>query len=135
MPLNKVENSVKEQDLILVHIDEQPAFFARVEGFTADQKPKWWHVKLLVLNVPLQITSWILRLEQLNGELFTMQGTSIRIEKVVAPAENAEKPDLKVEQSSPASPSENKKTSHIEMPNQTQRQARILSFDGQKKVD
>lgn len=86
----KQDSTVREKDLVLVHIEEQPAFYARVEGFTPDHKPNWWHIKLLVLTVPLRVVTWILRLEQLNGEPFTMGGTPIRIEKVEVPEEQSQ---------------------------------------------
>ena len=90
MDLQPAKTEVRENDIVLVYVDEKPAFFARVEGFTADHKPKWWHVKLLMLTMPLRVVTWVLRLEQINGvEPFTMGGTPIRIEKVVAPPEQA----------------------------------------------
>ncbi|RMD94585.1 MAG: hypothetical protein D6814_14325 [Calditrichaeota bacterium] len=87
MKTTKIASPVVEQDLILVYVDEQPAFYARVEGFEPDRKPNWWQVKLLALQVPLQLVTWILRREQINGEPFTMGGTPVRIEKVRVPEE------------------------------------------------
>lgn len=87
MPENKLHDPVVESDLILVYVQEQPGFFARVEKFTPDHKPNWWQVQLLVLQAPPTLTTWILRREQINGEPFTMNGTPIRIEKVRAPKE------------------------------------------------
>lgn len=72
-------------DLVLVHIDDKPAFYARIEDVTPDVKPGWWKVKLLVLTVPLQVYTWILDESQVNGSPFTMGGTPIRLEKVVTP--------------------------------------------------
>jgi len=83
------ETMVVENDLVLVRIDEQPVFYARVESFTPDHKPKWWQVKLLVLQYPAKHVTWILRREQINGESFTMSDTPIRIEKVVPSVENS----------------------------------------------
>ncbi len=79
----------REGDVVLVHMDNSPAFFARVEQITTDVKPGWFHVKLLVLQVPLLVVTWILREPYFNGEEFTMGGHPMRIEKVVAPAEEA----------------------------------------------
>ena len=73
------------QDLVLVHIEGKPAFFARIEDISPDAKPRWWRVRLLVLTVPLQVCTWTLREEQINGEEFTMGGTAIRLEKVEVP--------------------------------------------------
>jgi len=72
-------------DLVLVHIDNQPAFFARIEEISPDVKPGWWHVTLLALGIPLQLYTWILDTDQIGGAPFTMGGTPIRLEKVVSP--------------------------------------------------
>ena len=77
----------REGDLVLVHMDKNPAFFARIESITPDMKPEWFHVKLLVLQVPLLVITWILKQAYFNGEEFTMGGHPMRIEKVVAPPE------------------------------------------------
>jgi hypothetical protein len=74
-------------DLILVYQEEQPAFFARIEDIWVDAKPGWYQVKLLVLQVPVEETVWILREGYINGETFTMNGRKIRIEKVRCPHE------------------------------------------------
>lgn len=72
-------------DIVLIHCEEQPAFFARIEGILSDRKRDWYQVKLLVLQVPLTEVVWILRDEYINGEAFTMNGRKIRIEKVTRP--------------------------------------------------
>jgi hypothetical protein len=72
-------------DLVLVHIDNKPAFYARMEDVSPDVKPGWWQVKLLVLTVPLQVYTWILDESQIGGAPFTMGGTPVRLEKVVSP--------------------------------------------------
>lgn len=72
-------------DLVLVHIDNKPGFYARIEDVSPDVKAGWWRVKLLVLTVPLEIYTWILEETQINGAPFTMGGTPIRMEKVVSP--------------------------------------------------
>lgn len=74
-------------DLVLVYMDGKPVFFARIEDITPDVKPQWFQVKLLVLQVPLMVITWILREPYINGEEFTMGGRPIRMEKVVAPKE------------------------------------------------
>jgi len=71
-------------DLVLAHIDNKPAFYARIEEITPDEKPGWWKVKLLVLTVPLQVYTWILDDSQVNGAPFTMDETPIMLEKVVS---------------------------------------------------
>lgn len=74
-------------DLVLVHIDRKPAFYARIEQISPDFKPGWWQVKLLVLTLPLQVYAWILEDAQINGTPFTMGGTPVVMEKVVTPVE------------------------------------------------
>ena len=105
-----------ETENILVYIENKPAFFARIEEIAPDTKKGWWRVKLLVLQVPLFVTTWILDDEQIRGADFTMNGTPIRIEKVVAP----EMPPAK-------------KSSHHKEPRlsekTTQKKARIVSLN------
>ena len=72
-------------DLVLVHIDNKPGFYARIDDITPDVKPGWWQVKLLVLSFPLQVFTWILDGSQIDGAPFTMAGTPIMIAKVVSP--------------------------------------------------
>ncbi len=72
-------------DLVLVHIDHKPGFYARVEDIVPDVKPGWWQVKLLVLTFPLQLYTWILDESQINGAPYTMGGTPIRLETLVSP--------------------------------------------------
>ncbi len=78
----------KEGDVVLVYMDNQPAFFARIEDIIPDVKPEWFQVKMLVLQVPLVIITWILREPYINGVEFTMGGRPVKIEKVVAPEES-----------------------------------------------
>ncbi|HEY5974174.1 MAG TPA: hypothetical protein VIU41_05470 [Geobacteraceae bacterium] len=69
-------------DLVLVHVDNRPGFYARIEEVAPDVKPGWWQVKLLVLTFPLQVYTWILDGQQIEGAPFTMGGTPIMLEKV-----------------------------------------------------
>jgi hypothetical protein len=75
----------KEDDVVLIYFEDKPLSFARIEDILPDAKPNWYHVKLLLLQVPLQIVTWILRDAYINGEEFTMQGKRVRLESVVAP--------------------------------------------------
>jgi len=79
-------------DLVLVHIDKKPGFYARIEAITPDLKPGWWQVKLLVLTQPLQVFSWILDESQINGAPFSMGGTPVMLEKLVSPVAPPERP-------------------------------------------
>jgi len=72
-------------DVVLVHVDNKPGFYARIETITPDVKPGWWQVRLLVFTFPLQVFTWILDEYQLEGADFTMGGTPIRMEPVVSP--------------------------------------------------
>lgn len=72
-------------DLVLVHVDNRPGFYARVEDITPDVKKGWWQVKLLVLSFPLQVYTWILDESQIGGASFTMGGTPLKLEKVESP--------------------------------------------------
>jgi hypothetical protein len=69
-------------DVVLIHFKEEPSFFARVESIEPDIKKDWFHVKLLILAIPLTTVTWILREEYLNGAPFTMEGNPLRIEPV-----------------------------------------------------
>ena len=80
-------------DVVLVLMDNNPAFFARVDEISADVKPGWFHVKLLVLQIPLLVVTWILREPYFNGKEFTMGGRPMQIEKVVAPTEKDTAPE------------------------------------------
>jgi len=82
----------KENDLILIYLEEKPLFFARIEDILADSKPDWYHVKLLILQIPVQVVTWILRDIYINGSEFTMNGKKMRIEEVITPKDPL-KPD------------------------------------------
>ena len=75
-----------ENDIVLIHQENTPMVFARIEEITADHKKDWFQVRLLVLSVPLQEVTWILREEYINGAEFTMEGRKMRLEKVEAPS-------------------------------------------------
>lgn len=74
-------------DIVLIHVDNKPGFYARVEEIEPDVKPGWWQVKLLVLTFPLQVFTWILDEFQIEGAPFTMGGTPLRLEDVTSPVE------------------------------------------------
>ena len=72
-------------DLVLVHVDNLPGFYARIDDITPDIKKGWWQVKLLVLTFPLQVYTWTLDESQIDGAPYTMGGTPLRIEKIESP--------------------------------------------------
>lgn len=69
-------------DLVLVHLDRRPAFFARVNDITPDVKKGWYQVELLALTLPPQTLMWILEEGHIQGEEFTMGGRPVRLEPI-----------------------------------------------------
>jgi len=107
--------AIAPHDIVLVHIDNKPAFFARVERIDPDYKRSWWHVKLFVLALPMQVITWIIDDEQIRGADFTMGGVPVRVEKVTPPVEtSAQEPEAETSRQTP--------------PQEPQKQARILSL-------
>jgi hypothetical protein len=90
---------VQSGDLVLVYIEGNPAFFARVELIRPDLKPEWYQVKLLILQVPLVVATWILRRAYIDGDEFTMGGRPVRVVKVISPEEIEEAVDAKSQES------------------------------------
>ena len=84
----------KENDIVLIYLEDQPLSFARIEEILPDSKRDWYHVRLLLLNIPLQEVTWILRDVYIDGEEFTMNGKRMRLEEVKAPraAETSDAP-------------------------------------------
>jgi hypothetical protein len=72
-------------DIVLIHYEDKPLVFARIEEILADHKPGWYHVRLLMLQVPVQLVTWILRDAYIEGEPFTMNGRRMRLERIQAP--------------------------------------------------
>jgi hypothetical protein len=83
-----------EKDLVLIYMEDDPLVFARIEEILPDAKRGWFHVKLLMLQIPPQVVTWILKDVYINGEEFTMGGKTMRVEKVVSPepSEESEEP-------------------------------------------
>jgi hypothetical protein len=69
-------------DLVLVHLDRKPSFFARINDITPDVKRGWYQVELLVLALPPQTLVWILEETHIQGEEFTMGGRPVRLELI-----------------------------------------------------
>ncbi len=90
----------QENDVVLIYFEDKPLTFARIEDISPDMKRDWYHVKLLILQVPFQVVTWILRTSYIDGDEFTMEGKRIRMESVVCPDEPKkaeEKPQEKKE--------------------------------------
>ena len=81
-----------ENDIVLIYIEENPLAFARIESILPDARADWYHVKLLLLQVPPQAVTWILRDLYINGNTFTMDGKKMRLELVEPPEPVAEIP-------------------------------------------
>jgi hypothetical protein len=77
-------------DIILIYYENQPFSFARVEDIAPDVKKDWFHIKLLLLQLPLETVTWILKDTYINGDEFTMGEKQMRLEKVVAPEDDDE---------------------------------------------
>jgi hypothetical protein len=82
-----------ENDIVLIHFEDQPLSFARIEQILPDSKPDWYHVKLLMLQIPLQVVTWILRERYIMGDEFTMNGNRMRLERIVCPEPTPDEED------------------------------------------
>jgi hypothetical protein len=71
-----------EGDVVLIYYQDKPTMYARIEAIEPDIKKEWYRVTLLLLTVPSQIITWILREEYIDGSPFTMGGNSVMIKKV-----------------------------------------------------
>jgi hypothetical protein len=69
-------------DLVLVHLNRQPGFYARINDINPDVKRGWYQVELLVLSLPAQTVVWILEEAHLQGEEFTMGGRPVQLELI-----------------------------------------------------
>ena len=76
-----------KNDLVLIYFEDKPLTFARIESILPDTKKDWYHVKLLLLQVPLQVVTWILKDIYISGTEFTMNGKRMRLEQVEIPVE------------------------------------------------
>ena len=113
-----------KNDIVLVYYEDQPVFFARIEDISPDNKKDWYHIRLLVLQVPLQTVTWILKDEYINGGEFTMGGKRMRIETVEAPREEGA-PETSREDKPPAKQKEKPDAS-------SESKATVISFNSKK---
>ncbi len=88
-----------ENDLVLIYFEDKPLVFARIEEILPNSKPDWYHVRLLLLQVPPQMVTWILRDIYIEGAEFTMNGQRMRLEKVVVPQQAPSAETARQEQS------------------------------------
>lgn len=71
-----------EGDVVLIHYQEKPAVYARIEAIAPDTKKNWYQVTFLFLTIPSRTVTWILREEYINGAPFTMGGQPVRLGEV-----------------------------------------------------
>ena len=116
-----------ENDIVLIYVDDQPVTFARIEDIRPDAKKGWFVIKLLMLQIPLQVVSWILKVEYINGETFFMGGQKMRMEKVVCPVDE-ELLDLQENEVVPGQDSSEEKDE------KKGTKGAVLSFDHYKQV-
>jgi hypothetical protein len=90
-----------EKDIVLIYFEDKPLAFARIERIEPDHKPNWYHVRLLLLQMPVQVVTWILRDAYIDGGEFTMNGKRMRLEMVQVP-EEAAAPEILPESKAPA---------------------------------
>jgi hypothetical protein len=100
-----MDTRVQPRDVILIHIQDEAAFYARVEEILPDRKVGWRQMRFQVLTLPLQEMTWILEPSQIDGEPFTMGGTPIRIERLPDPGP-AQPPDEPTAPEKPERPGE-----------------------------
>jgi hypothetical protein len=81
-------------DIVLIYYEDQPFSYARVESILPDSKRDWYHIKLLLFQVPLETVTWILKDTYINGDEFTMGGKQMQIKKIVAPYEEDDEDDF-----------------------------------------
>jgi hypothetical protein len=71
-------------DVVLIYLEDSPVSFARVESILPDPKKGWFQITLLMLQIPLQNVTWILRDSYINGDEFQMNGKTMRLETIQA---------------------------------------------------
>lgn len=69
-------------EVVLIYYEDKPAAFARIESIELDIKRDWYQITLLMLTIPTQTFTWILRESYIDGEPFTMGGKAMRLETV-----------------------------------------------------
>jgi hypothetical protein len=72
-------------DVVIIHIDNKPSAYARIESINPDIKPKWYQVRLLFLSFPPQEITWIIKREYLEGSLFAMNDIPMQITALEKP--------------------------------------------------
>ncbi len=124
-------------DIVLIYLEESPVSFARIESIIPDAKKDWYHIKLLMLQIPLQAVTWILKDDYINGDEFFMSGKQMKLKKVECPVEDlapAIPPDinpLSQKVDTPADPSSLKSEKKAAL----KKSGKIISFADLKNKD
>lgn len=82
MDMSHKRTGNREGEVLLIYYEDEPAVYARIETIVPDKKKDWYQLTLLVLTVPAQVVTWILREEYIDGAPFTMGGRPVKLEKV-----------------------------------------------------
>jgi hypothetical protein len=69
-------------DLLLIYSERAALGFARVEDISPDLKADWWRITLMLLHMPVQYITWILRAEYIDGESFSIEGRKMRLQRL-----------------------------------------------------
>ncbi len=69
-------------EVVLIYYQDQPTVYARIESIETDIKKDWYHITLLLLTLPAQTITWILRESYIDGDSFTMEDVPVRLEEV-----------------------------------------------------
>jgi hypothetical protein len=79
--------------LLLIHYQDRPTIYGRIDAIEPDVKKDWYRLTLLLLTVPATTVTWILREEYILGAPFTMGGQAMRLEGIppYGPEKAAEK--------------------------------------------
>lgn len=80
-----IDTRVQPGDVVCIHVDGKPSFYARVEEIRYDLKPGWRQIRLMVLAEDRVELTWILEPNQIDGDEFTMGGTPVRLERLPDP--------------------------------------------------
>jgi hypothetical protein len=78
----KTDWMVDKSEVVLIHLNGDPAYFARVDSIEADLNDGWWKLEFLLLTMPVERITWVIREEHMAGAQFMIGDTLIRIEQV-----------------------------------------------------
>lgn len=116
-----------ENDIVLIYYEDQPVVFARVENIEPDVKKDWYHIKLMLLQLPVQAVTWILKDEYINGGEFTMGGNRMRLEKIEPPEQ-----ELDQDQDESGGEAEKQETGPETEENKESRKSSVISLKDRK---